>query len=293
MSQGDTKMSVAERKERIDHLSDWLDDVRCAVGLSDWTLNFRTNPSADGATADCWRRPGSKEGTVRFSDDFFESDREAQRETVIHELLHFHMRYIFDVTNSMERVLGRQAWEVFDEVLEAAEEAVIDSIARAIAHRFKLPPAWPADEPEGPEGVEVPVLMRFPDGDELRRTLVVEAEGLAALTDAITGIQAAQVDKEGRREFTDRMQTAAARMLDPDGDGQPDYKLASGVAELAVTEDATPEIVAAEEEVPIALEWSEASGIPEMQEYRPEPVELPAFDPAERPMGKRRPKGMA
>lgn len=188
-------MSTEERKERIEHLHGWLMDLRTELGLSNWRIRLSYNPPwTENAIAEFIRRFGQLEGEIRFSDEFFRMSLEDQREIAIHELLHPHMRPTWEVWSGLENVIGQVAWQILSRQFELAEELMADTISRAIAYRFPLPPEWPPVEGEAEPGtLELPILMRFPDGDTLARTIIVDPASLESLTLAVTEIQAEKV----------------------------------------------------------------------------------------------------
>lgn len=258
-----THFDRAERTARLDHYSDWFNNLRSALGLGDWTVNMQyAPPESEDASAESWRRPGCKEGFVTFSDEWLEGDREKQREEAIHELLHFVMRPLYETIDTVQSQLSTPVWVLHSRQIEIAEEWVVDSLARAIAWKYPLPPAWPPTEADPEEGVVVlPARTRFSDGETVARTILLEPEAITALAEAITARQAAAAQ-------TGDTPKAYTMGLDPEK-----WEV---VAERfqAVTE-ATEEAL---EAVAEAVVFSE-----EAEEYRPEPVEVPAVDPAAKP----------
>lgn len=262
-----TRIPPDERRERIKHIQPYWEEVSVKLGLGDWDLRIMWEPPGDPeAEAAVERITGQKVARIYLADGFFDNDPEGQRNTVIHELLHCHLRPMWEGYGLMAVVLGRVEWEMFQRAMQNAEELAVDNISRGIGGRFGLPPVWgeaAAPPPEG--GVVLPSRTRFPDGDELERTIVFPAESVRMLAEAVTAAQSAALAAPPERTAADKLEEAAGLMDDA----------------IARAEEATALVAqAAEEAMP--------------PEYVPEAAEVSAFDPAERPVKRgKAPRGMA
>jgi hypothetical protein len=97
--------------------------------------------------AEFHRHVGAHDGKLFLGDAFFDLPADQQRETVVHELLHAHLRPLFEVYFDLDELLGKAVWEVVARWHNAAEETVVDGLAKALARHFPLPPD--ADEADG------------------------------------------------------------------------------------------------------------------------------------------------
>ncbi len=101
------------------------------LALRDWRIDVDDEPSASG---DCIARVNLADArwvSVEFSESFFGQSREAQRHSVVHELVHCHIApYVKAVEKRTEN----------DEVLRMLMEYGVDSIADALAPLVPLPP---------------------------------------------------------------------------------------------------------------------------------------------------------
>ncbi len=103
------------------------------LSLRDWTILVKDEAPDDGtALAAAYLPYGRKRVQIYLSEDFLKADEAAQRQTVVHELLHCH----FDV-------LERMVVDTPD-MKKAARlclELAVDSLADAIAPLLPLPSA--------------------------------------------------------------------------------------------------------------------------------------------------------
>jgi hypothetical protein len=115
-------------------LAPYLRALADRMGLRDWTVCLLDAPPDDpnhGAENDC--RYGRKRVNVCVNEAFLGQPPEAQRETIVHELVHAHMA---PMHLYLHRVLDDHEFEAY----RLAMEYAVDGIAEALALHMPLPP---------------------------------------------------------------------------------------------------------------------------------------------------------
>lgn len=188
---GTSRLTEAERIARITHYRDWMTHIYQMLGLDHWELSTKYAPASEGADAEFWRQPGQYQGKLRLGDGWYDDDLEGQRQTIVHEFLHAHMRAYWECCLLVEDALGIAGWTLFGKAMEQAEETVVDGLSRALAPLFPLPPPWPPEEREPLPGLELTHTTIFTDGDRSdNRKLVLPRESLVALAAALRDLAA-------------------------------------------------------------------------------------------------------
>lgn len=184
---GNTRFTTEERKERITFYRDWTIQCYQMLGLDHWNIVVQFAPAQDGNKAECWRSMHQYQAKLRFADEWFDAEPEEQRQTVIHELLHCHMRPVWEAWEPLEGPLGLTGWHIFSKNMEVAEETAVDGLARALAPRFPFPPSWPPDPDAAPGGEALRIMATtiFTDGEESERAMSLKEGALRELAAAI------------------------------------------------------------------------------------------------------------
>jgi hypothetical protein len=114
------------------------------IGLRDWTLNlYYDGLGEEDLYADCTPIFGRKVADIRFCSDFREQKPEAQRHTVVHELLHCHFAQEQEfLRTDMCKHLGQPTYDMFFSAYKSMHEYAIDGVADGIESRLPVI-AWP------------------------------------------------------------------------------------------------------------------------------------------------------
>jgi hypothetical protein len=117
-------------------LSAYINQVAPLLGLDGWKFEIKGNPECKEALAEIMPTECRKTAVICFSDSFFEKDKEEQRMTVVHELLHCCFAHPCDIIRMdlwETRQLSQQAYEIMFSTFRRAMEYSVDSLATAIA----------------------------------------------------------------------------------------------------------------------------------------------------------------
>lgn len=112
-----------------------------AIGLSEWEIEVVRDGLPEHVFARCDVPLARQAAKITFGPQFFESSPEEKRATILHELLHCHFAQITEVVDeSLPALLGRPAYNVFDNAHNLALEGCLDAIAVSVARLLPLPP---------------------------------------------------------------------------------------------------------------------------------------------------------
>lgn len=129
-------------------LGDYVRDMADVLGLRDWWLFLDHTPSDDDCVASVKVIYGRRNATIRVSTTFMDERLDAQRNSIIHELLHCHTSQIVncvdhDLHNS--GALGTQALDLLMNTMLRTTELAVDAISMSIADRYPMIEWEPAE----------------------------------------------------------------------------------------------------------------------------------------------------
>jgi hypothetical protein len=134
----ESKFFAGADKERV--LVNYIRNTADRMGLKDWQF-FLKPESCDekGYLAYTHVWGDSKTADISVSESFFRMGPQMQRESIVHELVHWHHdplgRY---VRTSFRNTVGGLAAEQFGHAFEQHEERFVDAVAAAWARNFPL-----------------------------------------------------------------------------------------------------------------------------------------------------------
>jgi hypothetical protein len=138
-------LSEAQRS----YLEAWLRETGDNLGLRDWTITATAYIAHDNGMASSFIRNRSDTTEIAVARDFAAQSPDAQRATLVHELLHPHFHRITQLAVELiENELGKRTEAVIDTALTFQEELAIERLAKAIAPFYppvNLPPGDPAE----------------------------------------------------------------------------------------------------------------------------------------------------
>ena len=126
-------------------LTTYVNDLRKALGLRDWTVTVKHRPSTEDASAQVHCIYGQRLAHIRVAEDWWDDSPDDQRSHIVHELLHCHLDPTDTLVCSLEGTLGGGAFAIAHSAHETAVEFAVDGITRAVAPLLPLP-AWAHNE---------------------------------------------------------------------------------------------------------------------------------------------------
>jgi hypothetical protein len=137
--------SLDERAKRV--LVNYTREMADRMGLRDWSFDIASGEPSEGSIASTEVWGSSSTATIWIGDKFWKYGPLMMRETVCHELVHWHTDKFFKAGREvMRRTLGREAYELSLDHYRAFHELTVDGIAAAWAREFPLID-WTADKP--------------------------------------------------------------------------------------------------------------------------------------------------
>lgn len=131
------------RKAAIGRLRPWFGACVAFLHLDHWRITLEEDMASDTARADIRRWRGQLDAEIRLGDEWFDAPEIEQRQSLCHELLHAHMRPLWEAWIDLDDVLGKPAYALFSRHMGLAEEQVVEALAKVLA---PLLPALPPTE---------------------------------------------------------------------------------------------------------------------------------------------------
>ena len=117
----------------------YCNEVLPLMRLTQWKIKISQDIPADDSWADVEVSANLWEATIRISGDFFKESPESQRRILAHELLHVHHAAMERAINSLEGILGSQAFELLDKLWDTETERAADALSFVVADVLPLP----------------------------------------------------------------------------------------------------------------------------------------------------------
>ena len=200
-------------REIVRFLTPWFRQLQEAMNLGGWFIEFIENldrlPDEQGSGG-IYRFIGQRSAEIYLGEWALGTHSPYELKlTVLHEMVHCHTQPMWEEHKHLERQIGPLIWSLLGPAYAAHEENIADGLANTFGPLLPDPPDWrhllsPTME-----------VAEFPQ------------EGLTTT---------AQDDGEGEVKpigIVAEIQEAAKAMLDPDGDGVPDYAWGKVAAEIA------------------------------------------------------------
>lgn len=117
----------------------YLRAIADLLGLRDWQIVLERGSAEEGARARVFIHRTKDEAMVQFSEMWWSFDREQQRQTIVHELLHAHTGRLCRVVTRLSGLATDHLEYVLD-AHDEEEEIVVQRLSRIIAPFMPLPP---------------------------------------------------------------------------------------------------------------------------------------------------------
>lgn len=140
-------MDKPERQRRIAILRPWALSLQPLMGLAHWRIRISDEQPVDTSCfAEFHQWINGCEADIRIGDQFFTQEPDDQRETLVHEYLHGHMKLFKHLFADLEHNLAKVLYQHVDTQFYHAEEMTVDALSRVIAPHLPLPPPLPPVE---------------------------------------------------------------------------------------------------------------------------------------------------
>lgn len=118
--------SIAELQEYVN---------RCAsiLGLGHWKVEVSKHPCEEDSWADIEVSQNLWNATMRVSAEFWGLDNPEKRRVIAHELLHVHYSGAERALESLDGVIGREAYEIISNVFDIEVERAADALSNSVA----------------------------------------------------------------------------------------------------------------------------------------------------------------
>lgn len=114
-------------------LADYIRALADRMGLRDWTFMLEREPSAEGTYASVSVATGRRIAKIRVQTEFRGATADAQRNAIVHELIHVPFERAAEVLREdAMKVLDQGAYDVLDNTFRRQMEYGTDALATAI-----------------------------------------------------------------------------------------------------------------------------------------------------------------
>lgn len=129
---------VLTEEQRV-YLEQWVRRAADRMGLRDWAIQISRHMSGQpNVWAESFLADHREDEWIALGKDFVEREPEAQRWTLVHELIHCHFQPVTRMAERLwENELGARTEATIDTAVSIVEERCIDRLARAIAVFFE------------------------------------------------------------------------------------------------------------------------------------------------------------
>lgn len=122
-----------------DKVREYLGKIKDELNLRQWNIKVSDDLPPDDSWADIEVSQNLWSATVRLSNDFFKESAEHQREILAHEMTHIHYSSLERLVETLEKVLGDQAYRILESLWDIESERAADSIAVPLGKSLPLP----------------------------------------------------------------------------------------------------------------------------------------------------------
>lgn len=125
-------MDKRKRRKALKRIGRYGQELQALLRLDHWQIDIDPD-LPEGAKADVNWYESKWRATMRFSDEILRGTPEEQRYTVVHELLHLHLRGPALIIKQLRGHMSDVGYSYTDERWEHEEELAVDALAQAIA----------------------------------------------------------------------------------------------------------------------------------------------------------------
>ena len=117
----------------------YVDLCKDVFDLSHWKVVVSRESCEEDSWAEVEVSDNLWEATIKLAPDFFTQTKLEQRRIIAHELIHIHYAGAERIVESLDGVLGSQAYEIVDSIYTIETERGADSMSRLVARLQPMP----------------------------------------------------------------------------------------------------------------------------------------------------------
>lgn len=125
-----------------DLLGQYIRHMGDLVSLTDFQLILMDELPPEGCSGQAVPIRGRRVGGIKIQLGWMDESETDFRQTVVHELLHFHFEAITQPIDDIEDVLGKMIHAPLANAVDVAVETCIDTVAHGWAQHLPLPSEW-------------------------------------------------------------------------------------------------------------------------------------------------------
>lgn len=119
--------------DTLEELQNYVNRCLAVVGLTQWTIKVSKHPTEEDNWADIEVSDNLWNATLRVSSDFWGLPFDEKRRIVAHELLHVHYSGPERVIESLDGVIGTEAYSLLSNIYEVEVERAADHLSNVLA----------------------------------------------------------------------------------------------------------------------------------------------------------------
>jgi len=126
--------------ETIKQVQKYADQIIPLLNLSHWEINIKKSNQDQDCNATCAIQHNYKQSDMNIHNSFWKEDKNKQRKTIIHELLHCHTSFPEIPLNSIKDNpnISETDFDIITKRIIDAEEECVELLARAFYKLIKL-----------------------------------------------------------------------------------------------------------------------------------------------------------
>lgn len=133
-------MDEQKRTVGLKRMCAYVVELQPLMRLSHWHIEVPDVEPETDAWADVVRLQHAQDAVIRLSDQHFDNTPEQQRETIVHELLHCHLRDLIGVPQMIKQEISLPLFAALGDRISHEEECLVDALAQLLAPLLPLPP---------------------------------------------------------------------------------------------------------------------------------------------------------
>lgn len=122
----------------ISDVQEYVNRAAAVLGLAHWKIEVSKHPCEEDSWADIEVSQNLWNATLRVSAEFWSLDPQEKRRVIAHELLHVHYAGAERSIESLDGVIGKEAYEILSNIFNVEVERAADALSTPVSRL--LPP---------------------------------------------------------------------------------------------------------------------------------------------------------